>query len=152
MRRHRVVAPRPSRHTLRLACQVVHERDFRLVADRIENLSPRGALVSPADPVLTGERVLVSFQLPRSGRWLDLFATVRRVVHGRRPNETTRKLGLEFDALSREERYLLRHVLMAHPVVPPGGRPGRRDVRAVTRALARASQAPSIADARALVA
>lgn len=150
MRRHRVVAPRPSRHSLRLACQVVRERDFRLVADRIENLSPTGALVAPADPVLTGERVLVSFQLPRSGRWLDLFATVRRVVHGRRPNETTRKLGLEFDALSQEDRFLLRQALMARPVVPPGGRPGRRDVRAVTRALARTSRAPALSDVAAL--
>lgn len=141
MRRHRAVSPRPSRHTLPLPCQVVRERDFRLVADRVENLSLFGMLVSPADPVLTGERVIVSFRLPRSGKWLDLFATVRRVIHGRRPNETTRKLGLEFDPLSSDERYQLRRALAARPVAPPGGRPGRRDARAVTRALARSTSA-----------
>src|SRR5690606_8362248 len=60
MRRQRDVRRRPTRHTVRQACQIVRERDFRLVADRIENLSTFGMLVSPADPVLTGEKVFVS--------------------------------------------------------------------------------------------
>ena len=60
-------ARRPSRHTVCIDCQVVRERDFRLVADRVENLSATGLLAGPADPVLTGERLIVSFRLPRSG-------------------------------------------------------------------------------------
>lgn len=137
MRRQREVRRRPARHTVRLACQIVRERDFRLVADRIENLSTFGMLVSPADPVLTGEKVFVSFQLPGTGRWIDATATVRRVVHGRRPHESKRMLGIEFDDLRPYERFQLRRALQARPVVPPGGRPGRRASVGAIRELAR---------------
>lgn len=141
MRRQREVRRRPARHTVRLACQVVRERDFRLVADRIENLSTYGMLVSPADPVLTGEKLIVSFRLPDTGKWFDVCATVRRVVHGRRPHETTRKLGLEFDELRPYERYQLKRALAFRPVTPPGGRPGRRDVQRLVRDLVQNSGA-----------
>ena len=128
MRTNRTPELRPSRHTVRISCQVVRERDFRLIADRVENLSTWGMLVRPSDPVMTGERVFVSFQLPGSGEWIDACATVTRVVHGRRPNETTRKLGLEFQDLSPYDRFRLRRALKKIPVVPPGPRPGRRSL------------------------
>lgn len=118
-------APRPSRHSLRLECQVVRERDFQLVADRIENLSTWGALVGPADAVLTGEAVLVSFRLP-DGTWIDASAVVTRVLHGRRPGESTRRLGIEFRDLTEYDRYLLRRAIGHRPLAPPGARPGRR--------------------------
>src|SRR5882724_9562408 len=76
-----------SRHTVKIECQVVRERDFSLIADRVVDLSASGALVGPADPALTGERILVSFRIPRSTLWVDAEATVSRVVHGRRPGE-----------------------------------------------------------------
>jgi hypothetical protein len=119
------------RHTRRLArlpCQVVRERDFRLVADTIANLSPTGLLVTPADPVLTGERLLVSFQVPGSSLWIDTEATVTRVVHGRRPGEYSRALGLEFDPLPIAAKLALEHSLGRLMPVPPGARPGRRVV------------------------
>ena len=54
--------PRPhhrqTRHTADLACQVVREHDFCLIADRIANLSPTGVLVTPADPVVAGEKLV----------------------------------------------------------------------------------------------
>ncbi len=137
MRRQREVRRRPARHTIRQACQIVRERDFRLVADRIENLSSFGMLVSPADPVLTGEKVFVSFQLPGTSKWFDATATVRRVIHGRRPHESKRMLGLEFDELRPHERFQLRRALQARPVAPPGDRPGRRASVGAIRALAR---------------
>jgi hypothetical protein len=117
------------RHTRRLArlpCQVVRERDFRLVADTITNLSSTGLLVTPADPVLTGERLLVSFQVPGSSVWIDTEATVARVVHGRRPGEYSRALGLEFDPLPPTARLALQHALGRLAPVPPGARSGRR--------------------------
>lgn len=138
MRRHREIRRRPSRHTLRVPCQVVRESDFRLVADRVENLSTFGMLVTPADPVLTGEKVLVTFQLPGSAKWFDVPATVVRVVHGRRPNEVSRKLGLQFDVMTPYERFQIRKALEGKPVSPPGARPGRRDATRITEALARA--------------
>src|SRR6478735_12779601 len=137
VRRHREVCRRPSRHTVKVPCQVVRESDFRLVADRVENLSAFGMLVRPADPVLTGEKVLVSFQLPGSLKWVDVPATVVRVVHGRRPYEVSRMLGLQFDGMSPYERFQIRKALEGKPPAPPGARPGRRDASRITEALAR---------------
>jgi hypothetical protein len=105
---------------------VVRERDFRLVADRVENLSTWGMLVTPCDPVITGEKVFVSFQLPGTDEWIDACATVTRVLPGRRPQESTRKLGLEFDDLSPFDRFRIRRCLGKRPTIPPGPRPGRR--------------------------
>ena len=111
---------RRSRRMLRLDCQVVRERDFRLVADRIQNLSSNGLLAGPADPVLTGERLIVSFRLPGHG-WIDSEATVSRVVHGRRAGETSRALGIEFEGLDGPSRRALKRRLDWAPT-PPGRR------------------------------
>jgi hypothetical protein len=114
--------PTPSRkprHTLRVPCQVVRERDFRLVADRIENLSLSGVEVSPAEAVLTGETILLSFRLP-GGNWVDAEARVARVGHGRRPGENTRRLGLVFERLPEESALDLARELAQLPACPPG--------------------------------
>jgi c-di-GMP-binding flagellar brake protein YcgR len=129
MRTNRDFTRRPSRHTVKIHCQVVRERDFTLVADTVENLSTWGMLVTPSDPVMTGEKVFVSFCLPGAkNEWIDACATVKRVVHGRRPNDTTRKLGLEFDDLRPYDRYRIRRALAKRPMTPPGARPGRRQL------------------------
>lgn len=128
MRTDRDLKRRPARHSVRIHCQVVRERDFRLVADRVENLSTWGMLVRPCDPVLTGEKVFVSFQLPGTGEWIDASATVTRVLHGRRPQESSRKMGLEFDDLRPYDRFRIRRALEGRPPIPPGPRPGRRSV------------------------
>ena len=114
------------RHVLTAPCQVVRERDFHLVADRVIDLSVTGVLVAPADPVLTGERLLLSFRLPHSLYWLDTEAIVTRVVHGRRPGEHTRALALTFDGISGISRYMIRHALDYLPPAPPRFRSGRR--------------------------
>ncbi len=54
---------RAFRHAVSVPCQVVRERDFRLVADRALDLSTDGMLVPLDLPVLTGEPLLVSFDL-----------------------------------------------------------------------------------------
>jgi hypothetical protein len=71
---------RAVRHTAKIDCQVVRLRDFRLIADRIEDISSEGLLVSPADPVLTGEEVVVTFRVPGLADWVDAEAVVTRVV------------------------------------------------------------------------
>jgi hypothetical protein len=126
---------RSSRHSVKLACQVVRERDFQLVADRIVNLSATGLLVSPADPALTGERLIVSFQIPHSGYWVDAEATVARVVHGRRPGEYTRCLALELENVEFISQLLLGRALQRCPPAPPGHRSGRRGVTALAALL-----------------
>jgi hypothetical protein len=105
----------------------VRERDFRLVADCVVDLSPGGAMVGPADPVLTGERVIVSFPGVR-GAWIDAEAVVARVVHGRRTGEYTRSLGLSFENLDPESRAALAQLLAVSVPTAPGARQERRDV------------------------
>jgi len=124
-----------SRHTVKIACQVVRERDFSLIADRVLDLSTSGALVGPADPTLTGERILVSFRIPRSTVWVDAEATVTRVVHGRRPGEFSRALAIEFDQLEAVPRFMLEEALRVVPPAPPKSSPGRRSSASLVRGL-----------------
>jgi hypothetical protein len=115
------------RRLLRQRCQVVRERDFKLIADRVVDVSASGALVMPADPVLTGERVILSFQLPHSLYWVDAEALVTRVLHGRRPGEYTRGVALELDGMSGLSRFMLERALRHLPPAPPRYRAGRRE-------------------------
>ena len=115
---------RAVRKTARIPCQVVRLSDFRLVADVVENLSDAGLLVGPADPVLTGQPVMVSFQLPGFRDFVDAEAIVARVVHGRRPGEIRRALGLEFVDISGESRKLLEAFLRHLVPTPPRYRIG----------------------------
>ena len=130
---------RPSRHTVGIPAQIVRERDFRLIADRINNLSVNGLLVSPADSVLTGEKLIVSFQSPRWGLWIDAEATVSRVIHGRRVGEYTRALGLSFEDLSDWSRYVLEQNLRGIPLAPPGVPRTRPGAVCTARIMARLS-------------
>ena len=130
---------RPTRHSVDLACQVVRERDFRLIADRIQNLSVSGLLVTPADSVLTGEKLIVSFRSPGWGVWIDTEATVARVIHGRRPGEHTRAIGMEFDDLGDWPRFVLERNLRRIPAVPPGQPRIRPGAVCTARIMARLS-------------
>lgn len=126
LRLSKMVRRRPVRRCVRSWCQLVRERDFRLVADHIEDLSVEGIRVGPADPVLTGETLLFSFKIPYFDVWVDTEAVVCRVLHGRRPGETSRSLGLEFSGLAPWHRYLLQQALARIPPAPLGPRLGRR--------------------------
>ena len=110
---------RAFRHAVQIRCQVVRERDFRVIADRAVDLSTDGMLVPTEAAVLTGEPVIVSFLAPRSKRWIDAQATVARVVHGRRPGDHGRGLGLAFHGLDREARHALFQGLRAQPPAAP---------------------------------
>ena len=66
------VSRRSTRHAVGLNCQVVRERDFRLIADRIVNLSASGLVVSPADPALTADADAVFQQLASLGKMKPL--------------------------------------------------------------------------------
>jgi hypothetical protein len=105
------------RRSLRVDCQVVRERDFKLIGSRGVDLSPMGMLVMAQEPVLTGEPVVVAFRLPMSSWWFDAEATVARVVHGRRPGDLGRCFGVSFDTLEPDVQVYLRRAL--HGVPPP---------------------------------
>ncbi len=105
------------RRAVRVDCQVVRERDFKLIGSRGVDLSPLGMLIMAQEPVLTGEPVVVTFRLPRSAWWFDAEATVSRVVHGRRPGDLGRCFGVAFDSLEPDARAFLRRALRGVP--PP---------------------------------
>jgi hypothetical protein len=121
-RHDRWIPLRPKRHNVRLACQVVRERDFTLIADRILDLSEIGMLVAPTTRVLTGERVLVSFMAPFTRIWVDAEATIARVSHGRRPGDRGPALGVSFDNIDDVSRRLLRRNLVGLPPPLPAKR------------------------------
>ena len=96
------------RRYVRVPCQVVREHDFKLVGDLGLDLSTNGMRVrGMGTNVLSGEEVVVSFKPPRSNEYLDITATVARVLHGRRPGDRGLAFGLEFQDLSKDEHNLL---------------------------------------------
>lgn len=101
-----VARRRPLRRSMNVSCQLVRERDFRLIGRWIVDASAEGLLVATELPVLTGEPVLVTFKAPFSGAWIDAEATVARVVHGRRPGDRGRRLGLHLDHMEARARAL----------------------------------------------
>jgi hypothetical protein len=98
------VTSRPVRRSVQVPCQVVRERDFRLLARWMVDLSPEGMRVRADLPVLTGEVVIVSFLMPIARAWIDAEAYVARVIHGRRPHDRGRELGIHFEHLDRVAR------------------------------------------------
>lgn len=109
MRTERVTPPlsrrEASRRAVTLPCQAVREQDFELVADRTLDMSTEGLLLPLRTQVLTGESLIVSFALP--GMWIDVEATVARIVHGRRPGDDGLAAGVLFDPLSPSARAAL---------------------------------------------
>jgi hypothetical protein len=115
---------RAMRRAVRLDCQVVRERDFKLLGEWALDLSPLGMLVVTRDLVLTGEELIVSFSIPHTRVVVDATATVARVVHGRRPSDRHRRaLGIAFDSLEPEACRLLRATLRHVPPPIPSRAP-----------------------------
>ena len=143
------------RHAVRIPCQVVRERDFRLISDTVLDLSMSGMVALAAhwvfgQSILTGERLIVSFQLPRSPFWVDVEATVTRVARGRRRGENTPTLALEFDPMPLAVMLRMRRALRRWPPSPPQPRPGRRRTQPTTQALLQSSASLSALLANAL--
>lgn len=88
---------RSHRHDVSYACHLVRERDDAVIGRVALDLSAGGMQVLTGAKVLTGEPVRVTFRTPDTGRWLTLSGTVARVLHGRRPHEWGRRLGIAFD-------------------------------------------------------
>ena len=113
-------SPRQSfRRFVRLDCQVVREHDFKILGDLALDLSTEGMMVATRERVLTGEEVVVVFRPPGSNRWVDAAATVARVIHGRRPGDRGRALGLHFDLMDSRDRDHLWQSLRGLPAPEP---------------------------------
>lgn len=102
---------RTPRKSFSLECQVVKEDNFELIAEETLDLSSTGAKVRTSKRVLTGESLVMSIRDPRTLDFIDATAVVARVEHGRRRNERTRALGLEFEALDEQSQRVLDGLL-----------------------------------------
>ena len=103
------------RRSVETRCEVVRERDFKLVGTRVLDLSTRGLLLETDQAILTGEDLFVSFKSPTSDRWYDCTATVARVLHGRRRRDQRRAIGVAFDRLHVLDELLLCEELRRAP-------------------------------------
>lgn len=125
-----------TRRAVVLPCQAVRERDFKLIAERTLDVSVDGVLLPIAEPILTGEQLIVSFAIP--GKWIDAEATVVRVVHNRRPSDDGLSVGVLFDVIDPSARAALAGYLHGRPPPLPRRGPLAR--------LRRGLEAPQLAD------
>ena len=100
-----------------ISCQVVREADFRLVGETAIDVSPHGMLIKLRSDVEVGDKLIVSFRATDMGIWFDSDATVRRVVHGRRPTDSGPAFGISLDTLSNVHRFIMKGYLRNIP--PP---------------------------------
>lgn len=125
------------RHAATLRCQVVRERDFRLLGTRTLDISGHGLRVAfdaAGQDVAIGESLLVSFEATPFGLWFDAAGRVARIIHDRRPTDRGRAIGVRFDSLSSVARLILRGALRGVPPPVPA-RPQRMDFAAAVRAI-----------------
>ena len=104
------------RRRVQPSCEVVRTRDFRLVGTQVLDLSATGMLLETSLPILTGEELIVSFKSPTDDRWFDCEANVARIVHGRRRGDSSRALGIAFDAIDPWNELLLCEHLRNAPL------------------------------------
>ncbi|MGH7435210.1 MAG: PilZ domain-containing protein [Polyangiaceae bacterium] len=105
------------RRSATLGCRVRRLETTRLVGDRTLDLSPQGMLVVSDEGIAEGSQLMVSFMATELPIWFDTEATVTRIVHGRRPGDASRALGLRFDTLPVVKRLLLRGHLRKLPAL-----------------------------------
>jgi len=114
----------------------VREHDFKLIADRTLDISNDGLLLPLRTRVLTGESLIVSFEIP--GMWIDVEGTVARVIHGRRPGDDGLAAGVIFDRMAPSARAALAGFLHGRKMPLPRRGPLAR--------LRRGEAAPQLAD------
>jgi hypothetical protein len=110
------------RRELVVDCQVVSERDFRLLGTRTWDLSPDGILLQADDFAEVGEPVLFSVRIPNSREWLDGHGRVARIVRGLRDTDRGPGLGIEFTDLDGMTRARLAGALRRVPPAVPARR------------------------------
>lgn len=110
---------REVRRAITVACQIVRERDFQLVAEKALDLSSDGMLIATDVELDVGENVFVSFKATDLGLWFDSEANVARVIRGRRPGDKGKGVALRFSTMSRVKRFILRnHLRRVPPPIP----------------------------------
>ena len=107
------------RRAVRSECHAVAAEGFRLLGQRVLDVSAYGMLLAADRGAEPGEEVLVSFQIPGSPRVFDVEAKVARVIEGWRPRDPGYALGLQFTQIPLEDRLFIRdHLRGTPPPVP----------------------------------
>ncbi|MBI2389312.1 MAG: PilZ domain-containing protein [Deltaproteobacteria bacterium] len=110
---------RSVRRYVRMDCQVVRERGFRLIGRHALDLSTTGMRVAALDRALTGDPVILSFRVPGTETWVDAEGTVARVVHGRRSCDRGPSYAIEMHGIPDDLRGVLRRQLLKWaPAIP----------------------------------
>lgn len=117
------------RRELVVECQVVSERDFRLLGSRTWDLSPDGLLLQASDLAEVGEGVVFSVRVPGSDEWFEGYGRVARVVRGLRDTDRGPGLGIAFTEVDGMSRARLEAALRRIPPAVPARRV-RRDYAA----------------------
>ena len=104
---------RSPRFSMRMACQVVREQDFKLVGTSVMNVSETGLLIDADIPVRFGDKIILTFYSPAVKNWIDAEATVTRVCHGPRWMGRKQSFGVEFDSIDELSRRNIRRSMAA---------------------------------------
>lgn len=126
---------RSVRRFVRLECEVVRERGFKLLGKKALDLSTSGMRFAALDDALSGDPVVLTFRAPGSKIWIDAEGVVSRVAHGRRTMDFGMSMAVQFTTLPDDLKTILRkHLLKCPPTVPKRG--SRIDYAASIRKIA----------------
>lgn len=113
----------PERSTARfgvhLDVRVVRERDFRVIGRGSLDLSLSGILIQCTYDAEVGDEVIVSFQTPGLGEWVDAVGIVTRRIEGRRRGDLGMAAGVTFVSMDDESLRALARFLEGAPVTQP---------------------------------
>lgn len=104
---------RSPRFSMRMPCQVVRERDFKLVATSVMNVSETGLFVDADAPVRFGDKIIVTFYSPAVKTWIDAEGTVTRITHGPKWMARSQAFGVSFDKIDPASRKDIRRSMAA---------------------------------------
>lgn len=122
----RVPVRKTTRHLVRTRGQIVDLESFKLVGDRILDVSSQGVLVACDRGVIRGQQLLMSFRLPSSGLWFDAEGEIVRVIEGWREGDPGYAAGVRFTSFERRARLELGVDLRALPQAPMTRSPTQR--------------------------
>jgi len=123
-----------SRRTVRLGCEVVRTRDYRLVGKKMLDMSLAGLQVLAEDDMTVGEGVEVFFRVPHSGVWVLAEGSVARVIRGKRRGDEGPAYGIEFAPLHPDALAALKQAQNRFPPTMPW-RPRRVDYAATVTSI-----------------
>ena len=111
---------RSVRRFARTRCEVVREADFVRLGTRALDVSTDGLFLMTEIEAELGLPVILTFELPHTGLWVDAEGHVARVAQGRRLGDFAMGLGIAFDTVDAEGLARLRSALRKLPPVLPG--------------------------------